>query len=281
MNILKEYNIKAKKFLWQNFLIDEEKLKIISETLDLENKNIVEIWPWYWALTEKLLEKNPKKLEIVELDREMIEILDIRIREKDLNIWNTSFTIKNIDVLKYKPEFENYFVIANIPYYITSPILRHFFYNIEKSPEKMLLLMQKDVWDKILSWIENNNLVNKKKKIKNSVLSLFLQKKSYIKEILFVWKECFNPSPKVDSSVLLFEKHNLYNDIDDGDFLEFIKLSFIEPRKKLMKNLAKKYKKDDILKIFEKYNLWENVRAEELNIRLYCELIWDFNKLLT
>ncbi len=314
--------IKAKKSLGQNFLIDKEKLESISSFLDIKNKNIVEVWPGYWALSEKLLNKYPKNLELVELDRDMVDILEKRIEKGELINLKTNLSIKNIDILKYKPNFENYFVIANIPYYITSPILRHFFYNLENTPEKMLILMQKDVGDKIVEGVETSPLAPQKqtspltpllkgegknkennfndsvsstkwqkgfvdntkrapKKIKNSVLSLFLQKKSFISEVLFVGKECFSPSPKVDSSVLFFEKHNLYDYVDDKEFLEFIKLAFCEPRKKLAKNLSKKYKKEDILKIFEENSIPENSRAWDLNIAIYCKLILDFNKFLT
>ncbi len=300
MNIIKKYQIKAKKSLWQNFLVDLWKLEIISETLDIKWKNIVEVGPGYWALTEKLLEKEPKALNLIELDNNMVDILKDRMENNDLKAWKTNLTIENIDVLKYCPDFESYFVIANIPYYITSPILRHFFYNVKNTPEKMLILMQKDVWDKIMKGVESikykvESIKNtspltpllkgegdskKKQKIKNSVLSLFMQKKSYISEVLFVGKECFSPSPKVDSSVLLFEKHNLYEEVNDKDFLEFIKLAFSENRKKLSKNLAKKYKKEDILKIFKENNIWENTRAEELDIALYCKLVLVFNNIL-
>ncbi len=298
--------IKAKKSFGQNFLIDKEKLESISSFLDIKNKNIVEVWPGYWALSEKLLEKFPKNLELIELDRDMVDILEKRIEKGELINSKTNLSIKNIDVLKYKPNFENYFVIANIPYYITSPILRHFFYNLENTPEKMLILMQKDVGDKIMegvtscklqvasdklqvasdklqvvSWKWQQGSVGASKKIKNSVLSLFLQKKSFISQVLFVGKECFSPSPKVDSSVLFFEKHNLYDYVDDKEFLEFIKLAFCEPRKKLAKNLSKKYKKEDILKVFEENNISEKSRAWDLYIAIYCKLILDFNKFLT
>jgi hypothetical protein len=88
--------------------------------------------------------KSPSNLVLVELDSEMVNILNSRIDKKEFeNI--SKLSIKNIDVLKFKPEFDEYFVIANIPYYITSPILRHFLYDIKNIPEKMLILMQKDV----------------------------------------------------------------------------------------------------------------------------------------
>jgi 16S rRNA (adenine1518-N6/adenine1519-N6)-dimethyltransferase len=127
----------------------------------------------------------------------------------------------------------------------------------------MLILMQKDVGEKILG----------KWKEKSSVLSLFVQKKCDVKEVLFVGKENFIPAPKVESAVLEFELHDLYNDIDDEKFLDFIKKWFKEPRKKLTKNLEKAwYNKKEVLEILK--NLWydENVRGEDLGIKEWCKL---------
>lgn len=275
LEIIKKYKIKAKKSLWQNFLINDEILKKISEVLEIENKNIIEVGPWYWALTERILEKRPKNLTLVELDREMIEILDKRKENGDFQNIDKLF-IKNIDVLKFFPDFEEYFVIANIPYYITSPILRHFLFDIENKPEKMLILMQKDVWDKIILWQDYT------KKQKSSVLSLFVAKKAIAKEVIFVWKQNFSPSPKIESSVLLFERIDDFDYLEDEIFLEFIKKAFVEPRKKLVNNLQKAwYEKSKILDIFSLKNIDENIRWEDLNIRQWCDLITVFNKNLT
>ncbi len=253
--IIKKYNIKAKKALGQNFLVNNEILKQIVNITNIENKNIIEVWPWYWALTEKILEKKPKNLELIELDKDMINILNDRIKNNDLKIQNTNITIKNIDVLKYYPNFDNYIVIANIPYYITSPILQHFLYSQKNKSKEMIILMQKDVWDKIIN------------KEKNSVLSLMIEKKAFASEKIFVWKENFIPSPKVESSVIYFQSHNLYNNINDELFLKTIKIWFSSPRKKLIKNFVNHwYKKEQILQIMQQINLSWNERPEELNI---------------
>jgi len=158
-DLLKKYNIKAKKSLWQNFLVSEKILKNISEIIEIKEKNIIEVWPWFWALTQKILEKNPLSLTLVELDKKMVEILNDRIKNNDLDISKTKkFLIENIDVLKFFPEEKNYSIIANIPYYITSPILRHFLYDTKNIPEKMVILMQKDVWEKILNTYSKKSL---------------------------------------------------------------------------------------------------------------------------
>jgi 16S rRNA (adenine1518-N6/adenine1519-N6)-dimethyltransferase len=261
--IIKQYRIRAKKSLGQNFLVDEEKLEAISECITIEWENIIEVWPWYGALTEKLLHKKPRSLHLVELDADMIEILDDRKGRGELNTNNTEFKIFQQDVLEFVPEFKKYSVIANIPYYITSPILHHFLYEIKNTPEKMVILMQKDVGDKIL-WGKKN---------KSSVISLMVQKKCHVSEKLFVPKESFHPIPKVESSVLLFETHEKYGEIDDEKFLKFIKVWFAQPRKKLVKNLVSGgYSSQKIEDFLCQQSVDNNFRGEDVDMDFWIDL---------
>jgi len=113
-------HIRAKKSLGQNFLIDEEALSDIAHSVRVEGKNIIEVGPGYGALTDHLIEQKPETLTLVELDTDMIKILEKKYTE--------NIAILHQDVLQFSPGFQNYSVIANIPYYITSPILFHFLY---------------------------------------------------------------------------------------------------------------------------------------------------------
>lgn len=132
-----------------------------------------------------------------------------------------SFKIFHQDILTFTPEFQDYSVIANIPYYITSPILTHFLYTLKNPPQEMLILMQKDVGDKILQG--TGTKVPVPKKLKSSVISLMIAKKCFVSEKLLVPAKSFIPAPKVESSVLYFETHQKYSSIDDEGFLNFIK----------------------------------------------------------
>lgn len=271
-DLIKLYNIKAKKSLWQNFLFDDNVLDKIVNYTNIFWENIIEVWPWFWALTQKLSDKDPKTLRLIELDNDMIDIL-----EKRKILWdfkNTDIEIINKDILKYFPDLNDYKVIANIPYYITSPIINHFLYEQEHLPKEMIILMQKDVWDKILAW----NFEDWKKKTKTSVLSLLISKKYYTKKIIDVSKECFSPKPKVESIVLYFEKHNLFSDISDDTFLDTIKIWFKEARKKLIKNLWNlSLKKEELLKVFDKLEIDESARAEDLDIYKWINLVNSIN----
>lgn len=255
---------KAKKQFWQNFLQNDEILEKISSFVSIQNENIIEIWPGLWALTKKIINKKPSNFLALELDTEIIPELEKNIKSELEKSSSVNFEIKNIDVLKYNPEFEKYNILANIPYYITSPILTHFLYNVENKPEQMAILMQKDVWDKIL----------KKNKNKHSVISLMIEKKAKVSEKLFVWPENFAPKPKVDSSVLLFNLEDKYPEVDDEIFLNFIKKAFLAPRKKLVKNLTNSwFDKQKVLEIFNNLDLEENVRWEDLTLQNFIDLI--------
>ena len=272
--ILKRYKIRAKKALGQNFLVNEDIIESIADVIETEDKNIIEVWPWYWALTQKLLERNLESLTLVELDSDMVKILEDRIRLWELESENTNFEIKNIDVLRFIPEWDyRYSVIANIPYYITSPILRHFLYELENKPDEMVILMQKDVWDKILD-------IFKSKKPKSSVIWLMMAKKCIVTEELLVSPDNFVPAPNVQSSVLKFVKHNNFWETDDEIFLRFIKIWFSSARKKLIKNLVNYWlDKNKILFIFKKLDINENIRADAIWIEKWCELSMQLNKI--
>lgn len=258
--LLQRYNIKAKKSFGQNFLMDEIILDRITHLTFLNDENIIEIWPWFWALTTRILSQKPKTLTLVELDSFMIEIL--QDRQKRWELWNSEVDLQIVhqDVLKFEPVFQKYKVIANIPYYITSPILNHFLYDVQYKPEEMIILMQKEVAERIVSQ-------------KSSVLSLIVQKKCTAIYELDVPSQVFVPAPKVDSAVVSFKTHNKYDMVQDDVFLKFIKWAFTNPRKKMLNNLVQLwFQKQDVWIILEQRWFWENTRAEELSIEdfIYC-----------
>ena len=171
--------------------------------------------------------------------------------------------IHNTDVLRFTPAYSEYSVIANIPYYITSPILYKFLYEARNKPSEMIILMQKEVGDRIVSK-------------KSSVLSLFVQKKGKVSQKIFVKKHCFSTAQKIDSSVLFFELHSLYSQADDLKFMAFIKAAFSNPRKKMINNLAQwgYYKEQNYKKLIE-LGFNDNTRAEELSITDYMYMLTE------
>lgn len=278
LEILRHYGIRAQKSLWQNFLVNDNILETISDSIDITWKDILEIGPGYGALTEKILERKPKSLTLIELDKKMTHILYTRIAKKDIIIPSeTIFTIIEGDVLKYVPwknnsEISPYSIIANIPYYITSPILFRFLHELGNKPEEMIILIQKEVGDKIC----------KKKWYNNSYLSLALEFScKIIKEICLVEKTNFIPAPKIDSSVLYFQQKEAYNEQEAREFLSITSAWFSAPRKKLLSNLANilHIPKEVLQKIFLQLGFLETARAEELDIKKWKELIKNIEQI--
>ena len=265
--ILDRYGIRAKKSLGQNFLVNDAILEDIATILDIAGKKVIEIGPGYGALTEKLIAEGPMNLTLIELDTAMIRILRSRINQKDLVIPpSVNFDISEGDVLKYIPLSPDYSVVANIPYYITSPILFRFFYEVEHKPTDMLILMQKEVGDKIC----------KAKGYKNSYLSLAMEYAcEEITDVLFVAKENFIPAPKIESSVLRFKRRSTFDSVAAKRFLQIISAGFVAPRKKLLSNLSGKFSisKESLLEIFGKLGWLETVRAEEVPLDGWMNLI--------
>ena len=267
------YQISAKKKLGQNFLTDENKLQIIAQAYPLAGQNVIEVWPGYGALTEYILQEHPTSLDLVELDQDMITILEDRLDPASayplMTEWST-VQILHKDVLKLEQIPEKSIIVANIPYYITSPILTHFLMHLHSHVDAMVIMMQREVAEKILA-----------KKWKHSYLSISCH--LFCREISLVTNvpaSSFVPAPKVDSSVLLFTTAGLNDEelIYKQKILQLASHGFREPRKKLVSNLAKygSYDKWDIISLFEKLDLSENLRAEDLSTEnwnnLYREL---------
>lgn len=248
--------MQAKKHLGQNFLRNKNILEHIVHTDTLSGKDILEIGPGPWDLTECILEKRPKSLTVIEIDSDMISLLEERF-------WN-AIRICHQDVLKTQISeassisFPNgYDVYGNIPYYITSPILMHFLYEIEQLPDSLTLTMQKEVAERILA-----------RDGKHSVLSLACQLIAEITKICDINPNNFVPVPKVWSTCLQFDiKPSLHRE-KNKKLLRLIKQGFAQKRKKLSSNLAQAgYKKEDIVKRFEVVWLSLDIRAEDLSIQ--------------
>ena len=243
-------HVKLKKKYGQNFLIDENIANKIVSLIRNRNLKILEIGPGDGRLTNKIIGKNPKILEIVEIDRELINLLRDKFRElKYLKITN-----KNI--LNYNLSNSYDLVISNLPYNISSQVLVKF--SLMKNPPKeMILMFQKEFALKLLE--KNLNSIN-------SIVNCFFK----VKLKFHVSRNCYKPIPNVDSSVLKFEKLDnfLLKNNEVGNFIEFKRYIFSHKRKSL-RNLLKKYK------ISQNTNL--TLRAESLDLKALIKIFREIN----
>ena len=269
--------IKAKKSLGQNFLIDEEALTDIAHSIAIAWEHIIEVGPGYGALTDYILSHHPSTLDLVELDPDMIEILDERymgdeiapkiLWEEQVLVKTTPIAIHHQDVLTFTPTYDEYSIIANIPYYITSPILFHFLYDIANPPKEMTIMMQEEVGEKILEW--------RAKKPHHSYLSLAMELACADIEIVrYVWRESFDPAPKVDSIVVKFSVKSSRDREMEEQLLTLWRIAFTHPRKTLLSNLKwSHYDIESIKKWLAECGYDEKVRAEAVRKEDWGKLI--------
>ena len=184
--------IRAKKSLGQNFLIDREVLEKIVSITDITNKEILEIGPGSGNLTTYILKKNPKKIYAIEKDDD----LTLLLKEK----FDDEIEIINEDILKiaeYKISDQKLTVFGNLPYNISTEILSKWITNISTNFwfDSLVLMFQKEVADRIIADYNNS---------KYGRLSILANWKLNVKKIIDIKPQSFSPRPKIDSSLLLF-----------------------------------------------------------------------------
>jgi len=218
--LFKKYKIKPSKGLGQNFLIDKRILdKIISSAELKKDDLILEVGPGIGNLTKELA-KRVGQVIAVEKDKKMVEIL----KENLIGFNNIKIIQEDILKLKIDDSIKKYKVVANIPYYLTSPLIRKFLEN-KKQPQEMILMIQKEVAQRVIA-----------KPPKMNLLAISVQFYANAKIISYVSKNCFWPIPKIDSAIIKITPNKKY-DIDPNLFFKVVKAGFSHPRKQLVNNL--------------------------------------------
>lgn len=253
--------MKAKKSLGQNFLID---LSVVQQIIDAANiskdETVVEVGPGTGVLTEELVQK-AKHVTAVELDEDLLPFLRMRFKQAD------NFTLIHHDALNYQPPSEPYKLVANFPYYITSPLINHYLleqFQNGKPPTQMTIMVQKEVAEKIMA------------KSKHSVLSLQVHLFGEPELVCIVPREAFEPRPKVDSAVLNIKIHK--EPKIKGDLKKIFwmfHISFAQKRKKLSNNLAAALKRDpkETREFLESLKIHPDARAEALTMDEWAKLL--------
>ena len=254
--------------LGQNFLRNEEVLKKIITSADLKaNDNIIEIGPGEGVLTQELIKKAGKVLA-VEIDNNLFSALDSRLRGNDnIKIINEDILKINLPELIKKNDFENlpagrqgYKVIANIPYYITSPIIQ-LFLETEFPPQEMILMVQKEVAERICS-----------QPGQMSILSISVQYYAKPEILFYVDKKSFYPIPEVDSAVIKISKiknqESRNSKEETRKFFKVVKAGFSAKRKTLINNLSNSFHidKKELEEKLAKIKITPRQRAQELRV---------------
>lgn len=270
MSVLNKYNFSFSKSLGQNFLIDQNILnKIVSGSGINENTNVLEVGPGAGTLTRELCLK-AKKVTAVEIDKALIPILnDVMSDFDNFNLINSDILELNINEL-IKDEFgnESFTVVANLPYYITTPIIMNFLES-ELPVNSMTLMIQKEVAARILAEPGTKDY---------GALSVAVQFYAKPGVICSASPHCFTPQPKVTSTVVnlkLYDKPK-YDVKNKEQFFKIVKSIFSQRRKTLVNSLSGSpyldLSKDKIIDVLKQMELNEKVRGEKLNIEQITEL---------
>lgn len=265
--IMKKYNIKANKNLGQNFLISEDVVEKIVESADIKKDElIIEIGPGLGTLTKHLLEKSGKVI-CIEIDPKMIKILEDRFA------LYTNFEIINEDVLKVnlqeiiKKEKRTCKIVANLPYYITTPIIMKLLED-KLEIESITVMIQKEVADRLIA---------RPGEKETGAITYSVYYYCNSEKILEVPNYSFIPEPEVTSEVI---KLKLRKEIpikvkNIEDMFKIIKNAFMQRRKTLINALVNTKiikNKEEANEIFEKLNISTKVRAEELTLQQFADI---------
>ena len=270
--ILERHGFTFKKSFGQNFLTDTNILQKIVDTAEIDKKvNVIEIGPGIGALTEFLAE-NAAEVMAFEIDDRLVPILADTLRDFD-NVTVVNQDILKVDLAQYIAEFKNpdlpIKVVANLPYYITTPILMHL---IESGIpfSEFVVMMQKEVADRI-SAQPNTKAYGS--------LSIAVQYYMTAKVAFIVPRTVFVPAPNVDSAILKMVRREqpAVEVQDEKFFFKVTKASFVHRRKTLWNNLTSYFGKSEEVKTklenaLAKANLAANVRGEALDLAAFARL---------
>ncbi len=269
--IMKKYHIKANKSLGQNFLINENVIKEIINSSQIEKQDcVIEIGPGLGTLTKELLEKAGKVISI-ELDKKMLPILKERFSlYKNFELINKD--ILKVDLKKLIEEkknegIKNIKIVANLPYYITTPIIMKLLEE-KLDIQSITVMVQKEVADRLIA-------IPGKKETGAITYTVYYYAEG--EEILEVSKDSFIPEPEVTSKVikLNIRKKPEVNIKNPKIMFRIIKCAFMQRRKTLLNSLVNTkvfLNKEEGTKILKELNLDINIRAEKLTLEDYAKI---------
>ena len=251
-------NHNFKKKFGQNFLRDNNILDKIANSFDIENGTIIEVGPGDGALTKRLIKKDCN-IFAFEIDTSLKKYLDNILSEK-LKVIYGDFL--NVSLSDYFKKDQDIYVVANIPYYITTPIITKFI-DEKIIPKEMVLMVQKEVAERLSSKPKNKEY---------GAISVIL---SYYFDILYLFtvnRNCFYPVPNVESAVIKLKKRESLLPLTNFDKYKNLVYDAFKQKRKTLRNNLKKYDLEKIESILLKYNLSLNSRAEEVDYEVFVDI---------
>lgn len=268
-DILKKYNFRFSKNLGQNFLIDGNILDKICDGINLDKDNeVIEIGPGIGTLTSALAER-ARKVIAIELDKRLLPILDDTLNSyKNIEVIHGDVLKLNLNnIIEEKFENKKVKLAANLPYYITTPIIMKLLEQ-KVNLESIIVMVQKEVAERMKASPGSKAY---------GALSIAVQYYSNPEIVTIVPKNVFIPKPNVDSAVIKLDVYSKPRvDVKDEQlFFNVVKGAFALRRKTLVNSLSSSdvgINKEEIKEILRDLNIKENIRGEKLSIEQFALL---------
>ena len=275
--LMDKYNIKANKNLGQNFLVDENVIETTIEKSDInEDDLVIEIGPGLGTLTKYILEKAGRVI-CVELDKRMIKILEERFfLYKNFEVINNDILKVNLNELinqaKQKYNLRKAKIVANLPYYITTPIIMKL---LESKIDiaSITVMIQKEVAERLAEIPGGKN---------TGAITYTVYYYGKTEKLLEVPKSSFIPEPSVTSEVIKINirKEPPVKVKNESSFFKLIKVAFLQRRKTLLNSRTNNgiSNKEELTQLLKKLNIDEKIRSEKLTIEQFAEISNNLNK---
>ena len=256
--------IKPKKSLGQNFLINQDVIKRIVNIVDISNKDILEVGPGTGNLTSEILRKNPNKFFVVEKDNRLANILQKK--------FNSNIQIINKDILKVNENNLNnqsLIVFGNLPYNISTEILIKWILNLNEKKiwfNCLILMFQKEVANRIIANFNTSSYGR---------LTVLTDWRLKVKKVCDISPSCFQPKPKVESSLLLFQPKKKFFDFISSKNLEKVTRVFFMHRRKMIKKPDNQLFESNA-DVAHKLGIDLNLRPQNLEPNTYFQLTKEY-----
>lgn len=263
--------IDFKKQFGQNFIFDTNLLKFIVESAGVTSDDkVIEIGAGAGTLTHQIALKAKEVLSF-EIDKTLIERLQ-KLENEHNNLKFIFDDFMQVDLTKYIDGKEKIKVVANIPYYITTPIIFKLL-DFANNITSMSFMVQKEVAERFCAECNNKDY---------GITSVILQSIADVKYVRTIKRECFTPAPNVDSALIRLDlKLNKYDIQNHKFFVEFVHNAFAMRRKTLVNNLLKKYNftRQQIEEVLQRLDLNPMVRPENITVGMFVKLSNIFQKI--
>lgn len=260
-------DFKHKHSLGQNFLKDKKVLLNIIDSVDVkENDLIIEVGPGQGALT-KYLKLFKANLRCFEVDERVKPYL-VQFEDEKTKVIFNDFMKVNVEEEVKDINFDKLYVIANLPYYITTPIIEKMINN-PLDVEAMVLMVQNEVADRLSAKVCTKDY---------AAITVFLNYYYNVEKLFFVPRAAFDPVPNVDSAVIkLSRRTNKYNVLNEELFFKIVRDAFSMKRKNIKNNL-KNYDLEKILNVLNSYSLNLQSRAEQIPVQCFVDIANELSK---